>query len=301
MKQQGEKSIAIERRLEPARSQEGRQLPPDLAIRYQAKNAQPKKDPEERIEQPFAPRSRPLLGRQQTQNVGLFEPHATQMIDRKIMRQCARENDAADAACRRSCDAVNNHPQVKLAADALQKRQIDFLGVHFAFAGSIQRYKAPGLAMVWIGCRVVRLRCARELEDFLDDAVHVKHERHTAVADECEPQFLFSHERTPRGNLASLLSSNELGMRSIGNRILQWRAGLAVASRRVRRERAGAQLFTAPRASMPLPATEFRAGRRSDKRYGTSRHFAILQTGWREGRKAGRRLGRGECVNERRE
>src|SRR5215467_9374667 len=152
--------------------------------------------------------------------------------------------------------------------------------------------------MVWIGCRVVRLRCARELEDFLDDAVHVKHERHTAVADECEPQFLFFHERTPRGNLASLLSSNELGMRSIGNRILQWRAGLAVASRRVRRERAGAQLFTAPRASMPLPATEFRAGRRSDKGYGTSRHFAILQTGWREDAKPGVGLAGGQCVNE---
>src|SRR5215468_337651 len=109
------------------------------------------------------------------------------------MRELARENDAAYAACRRTRNAVNNHAQVKLAANALQKRKIDLLSVQLAIVGSIQRYEAPGPAAFRIGGRVIGLRCACELEYFLDDPVHVEHERYTAVADERKPQFLLFH------------------------------------------------------------------------------------------------------------
>src|SRR5262249_6974847 len=130
------------------------------------------------------------------------------------------------------------------------------LGVQLAFVGAIQRFKAPGLAMFRIDSRVIRLRCARELEDFLDDAVHVKHERHTAIADECEPQFLFFHEQIPRGDLASILSSVEPRTHAVGNRIYNRPPSRAAASRGAARTRRGSGVHHAYALSVHLTATD---------------------------------------------
>jgi len=51
------------------------------------------------------------------------------VIDGEIVRECARENNAADAAGRGACYAVDDDPQTKGPPYRLQERKIDILGI----------------------------------------------------------------------------------------------------------------------------------------------------------------------------
>jgi len=101
----------------------------NFPINRRPKAAQAKQCPKDWAKEPFAPRSRSLRRNEQAKNVCFIQPQIAQVIDGEIVRECARQNNAADAAGRGACYAVDDDPQAKGPPYRLQECKIDILGI----------------------------------------------------------------------------------------------------------------------------------------------------------------------------
>src|SRR5712672_2177739 len=129
VEQQFKKPFPVKGRLEPARAKEHRQIFLDFPINRRPKATQAEQYPKDRAKEPFAPRPRSLRRTEQAKKVCFIQPQIAQVIDREIMRECARQNNAADAAGRGAGYAVDDDPQTKGPPYRLQERKIDILGI----------------------------------------------------------------------------------------------------------------------------------------------------------------------------
>ena len=128
---------AAERRLEPARAHEGRQLRPHLDVLHHRHVAEPGR-PDQRAHEPLAPAGRPRFRRQQAVDVGVLDPQIAQAAGRQIVRQGARQHGGVDAASRRARDDIDDDAHLDLAADLAQQVEVDFVRIEFGI-GAIVR------------------------------------------------------------------------------------------------------------------------------------------------------------------
>ncbi len=178
---------AGERRAEPARPHEARQLGAHLDPRRRVDDgvghavAVLARVPDERRRPPFgeAPaRRRP--GVEQLVDVGPGEPQVAQSLHVVPAGDGVGKEDAVDPARRRAGDDVDDHRQVEVRGEIGEQGVVDQLGI------ARRRLAAPA-----------RRRRADQLPHLLGDAVHVDREADAAGADEREPQFLFAHPPPP--------------------------------------------------------------------------------------------------------
>ncbi len=113
------------------------------------------------------------------------------------MRECARQNNAADAAGRGAGYAVDDDPKSKGPPYRLQECKIDILGIMRSPVIAICGFITLVYSLLRLWDRMICLGRSRKLQDFFDYAMHIEHERHAAIADQSEPQFLFLHAATP--------------------------------------------------------------------------------------------------------
>src|SRR5882724_10711959 len=133
------------------------------------------------------------------------------------MRECARQNNAADAAGRGACDAVDDDPQAKGPPYRLQECKIDILGIMRSPVIAICGFITSVYSLLRLWDRMICLGRSRKLQDFFDYAMHIEHERHAAIADQSEPQFLFLHGATPWSSRESAPNSETWQLRRYGS------------------------------------------------------------------------------------
>ena len=142
----------VERRLEPARTHEQRQLLAHLQVPDRAKALGLGSDPDERLQEPLAPGAGARVGRQQDRDIGIVEPQLAQRSHRQVMAQGTGQHGAVDAARRRAGDDIDDHAQFDVAADVAQQLEIDILGVVFGI-GSIGAHRRTTPARAGTGRR----------------------------------------------------------------------------------------------------------------------------------------------------
>src|SRR5882762_2020027 len=142
VEQQFKKPFPVKGRLEPARAKEHRQIFLDFPINRRPKTTQAKQYPKDGAKEPFAPRPRSLRRTEQAKKVCFIQPQIAQVIDGEIMRECARQNNTADAAGRGAGYAVGNDPQIESHSDRSQERKVDLLCIMTPPVIAIHRFKA---------------------------------------------------------------------------------------------------------------------------------------------------------------
>jgi hypothetical protein len=100
----------------PARAEEHRQISLYFPIKCWPKAAQAKQCPKDRAKESFAPRSCRLRRTEQAEDICFLQPQIAQMIDREIVRERARQNNAAGRGARY---AIDDDPQIENPSDRL--------------------------------------------------------------------------------------------------------------------------------------------------------------------------------------
>jgi hypothetical protein len=176
---------AAERRFEPARAHEQRQVLPHFSILDRWNPSHRRGSPDQRKEKPFAPFARPRLGRQEDVDVGVLDPEVAQHVHPEVMAQGPRQHGAIDAPRRCSSDDVDDHPQLNGTADLFQQIEVDFFRIVFRVAwvlGIKERCQRPLRAVP------DTVQCGRrthQLEYFLADPMHIDGERNAAETNQC--------------------------------------------------------------------------------------------------------------------
>jgi hypothetical protein len=88
----------------------------NFPINRRPKPTQAKQCPQDRAKEPFAPGSSSLRRTKQAKDICFVQPQIAQMIDREIVRERARQNNAAGRGARY---AIDDDPQIENPSDRL--------------------------------------------------------------------------------------------------------------------------------------------------------------------------------------
>ncbi len=185
VKHQPGKGGATERRFEPARAHEIRQLAPDLLAlphldRFVDHAAAPlARHPRNRHRPKFGEaRQGTRVGVHQMLDIGAFEPQVGQRVERLAGQRRLCQEYAVDAAraCARDDIAEYAQPRPRSVFEHSQQFAVD-----------------RSAAALHFGAIVPRAAGARKVPDLLGDAVHVNRKADASVANESQPEFLFAH------------------------------------------------------------------------------------------------------------
>jgi hypothetical protein len=175
---------AGQRRPEPARAHQQRELLAHLHVADRGQHACFGGAPEKGLEEPFAPHARTRVRRKQHRDIGIVEPEIAHCRHRQVVTERARQHRAVDAAGRRTGNDVDNDAELQDAADVAQEFEVNGLSVVFRVSG-IRPVGECGLCAARpVGDGVQRGRGTHQLQDLLGDTMHIDGERNAAEADQ---------------------------------------------------------------------------------------------------------------------